>query len=320
MLMNKKHTPASLPDWLIHSPQQWQAATLSRARLYAKARELRSHPNMDDAQRAYADNAITTFQSQWLLNKLMRESGRYAFLIFVIGLHHTRDKTDPAAGITYSRLMQLFARGSLASSRRLKAMLVLARLGGLLKFATAQPQDKRIKVLVPTEKLINAVLPWFTGLLAAAAIVKPQLADVVAAPPPVRAMVMQEVMSYFMHAYERSQFTIHESYPVLQFFVSREHGFVVLMKLILQMQLCPDGTYQTSISHSALADRFAISRGTVRNILDAAAAQGWLTCSGRGGHVVVLSQDFADICANWVALDLEWAGELALFAYRSMDR
>jgi hypothetical protein len=302
-----------LPSWLRHHPARWQADTLDRDALRAAALRLRERANFQTAARQLATEMHVAFQSHWAVNQLMNEQGRFAFLAFVMCLHHTRNADDPASGVTYSRVRDLFAKSNLAGPTRVKAMLALARLRGQLHELRDVPgADRRLRVLVPTQKLTAPASLWLGGLLRAAALLKPLPL------PPDQLIALPEilgaVLTYNVHAYDRSQFMLHEDYPQIRELMSHEFGYLFLMMLIRHMRRESSGEVVSAVPISDFAEQFSASRGTVRNLLQFAQTHGWLRLKTKGGHEVALSESFADQAERWVALELEWAGEFAALA------
>jgi DNA-binding FadR family transcriptional regulator len=87
-----------------------------------------------------------------------------------------------------------------------------------------------------------------------------------------------------------------------------------LMTLIRHMRRDASGEAASAVPIGDFAEQFSASRGTVRNLLQLAQMQGWLTLKTRGGREVALSESFVDQAERWVALELEWAGEFAALA------
>jgi hypothetical protein len=314
-LLAARHVPA----WLRHAPDDWRDNTLDRDGLHRAVAKLRCHPNFSQAMRQYAAHTLSSFQSNWALNRLMKEQGRYAFLVFVLYLHHARDGANTNSGVTYTSLCELFAQntayGPLASPTRIKLMISLGRIRGQLVLLPSA--DQRLRVLQPTKKMIEPTAEWLRGFLEAAAMVK--------ALPPFpqdyegRAHLLGAVMSYTVFAYQRSQFIMYEPCPEVREFTKRDNGYLVLMMMIERMQYpaAPGGDIQTAVPTLEFAKRYAVSRGTVRNVLGFAEQQGWIKQTKRGGHEIIVSPAFAETCERWVALELEWMGEMASAAATS---
>lgn len=307
------------PAWLRHPPHQWQAGTLDRVGLHEAAARLLSADGFDSACQGFAENTLATYDAnQQALNKIMREAPRFALMAFVMYLHHYRGRGEP--GVTYTRVKELFALGSksgvLATPTRIKAMFGLAKMAGQLRPARAAAADKRMRVLEPSEKFIEPAQVWLRGCLEAVARVAPLLhppAELIAKPG-----FLGEVMSYNVYAYMHDGFILYEELPQIKRMMSRENGYLTLMEILRSLRRVDDA-WMACAPSAALARRFAMARGTTRNLLAYGAQQGWLITTARGGHALTLSDAFADVCRRWVALEIVWTAGFANAAVRHLD-
>jgi hypothetical protein len=307
-------TPEERAPWLTNDPFLWDESTLDRERFRDAVNELIAHPAFDEARRVFSDDVTQTFASNAAVNRLMRRDGRFAFMAFVFYLHRTRDADDSASGVTYSRIAELFSSGALASPRRVKAMFVMARLSGHLRPREEQPDDRRVKVFEPTEALTESGLAWvrtYTGALGRLGLLPRNVHDLLASEGEA---MLGEVFFCNVLAYLKSGFILYEDLPPVQAFMSRESGYTILMSLIQTMRRADDGSVHASAPNAELSERFALSRGSVRNMLVAASEEHWLQLLKRGGYAVVLSPEFAAACERWVALELEWMRGLLVAA------
>jgi hypothetical protein len=232
-------------------------------------------------------------------------------------LHHRRGLDEP--GVTYTRIQELYARGSnaggvLASPTRVKAMLGFAKMAGQLR--ELESPDRRVKLLEPTEKMIAPALHWLENYLNAVA----QAIPLVKSPQELAALpgFLGELMTYSVLAYIHDRFGLSEEFPAVHFFLSRENGYMTLMEIIRTLRF-EEGEWRAQAPSVSLAKRFSMARSTVRSLLEKSEAQGWLTTSTRGGHNLTLSDEFAILCQRWVALELTWMAGLANAACVRLD-
>lgn len=163
---------------------------------------MRQHPRFDLAQRRFALNMLEAFENHQPLNRLLRGEGELAFLAFALSLHHRRDTGDPGSGATYSRIIELFGLLKIGSPTLVKALLALARLRGQLRAETVN--GSRIKLLIPTNKLLNTLRIWHQAGLSAVEWIEPlpEPAAVLAAKPD----MLCQTFSYAVDAYVHNQF------------------------------------------------------------------------------------------------------------------
>jgi hypothetical protein len=302
--------------WLNNDPELWNENTLDRDRLRQSVEQLRAHPAFAEARAMFCGDVTHTFAANSSVNRLMRRDGRFAFMAFVFFLDRTRDPSDAASGVTYTRLSELFANGLLASPRRVKAMFVHARASGHLRLREVQPEDRRIKVFEPTAEFAQAGLAWlraYLGALDRLGMLAINVRDRIEASGEA---ILAEVLTFNVLAYLRSGFVLYEDLPPVQAFMSRENGYTVLMSLIQSMRRATDGSVCATAPSADLAERFSLSRGSVRNMLAAASEANWLRIVDRGGHTLELAPEFVAVCERWVALELEWMRGLMIAAAR----
>jgi hypothetical protein len=311
------------PDWLAHMPHHWQRGTLNRQALIHAAANLQNSSSFDALMHSFATQVQAAYQSSWAINRVMREHARFAMMCMVMYLHHNAGKEGlpHVKGITYSGIRELFAAGVhtqagvLASPTRIKAMLGIARLSGLL-VPSQHVADKRMKVLMPTPKMLEPGLAWMHGALRAlesAGLLHASAQDMVSQPG-----MLGEVLSYNVLAYQHDHFTLHEIFEPMRHFMAKDNGYVTMLEIIAHLHQS-DGKWWSSASPAALASRFKASRSTVRNALLMAQREGWIAQMERGGHALQLSESFAQQCRAWVAHEAVWMAGLSSAAWQRLQ-
>lgn len=296
------------PHWLHTQPDQWRPGTLNRQALYDHADQSLLTPGFHDACRGFAENMLASYESNWLLNRIVREIPRFALMGFVMYLHHRRGIDEP--GVTYTRIQDLYAMGSnagiLASPTRVKAMLSFAVMAGQLR--RVESPDKRVKLLEPTEKMLAPSLHWLESYLEAVGRAVPLIKSpqALAATPG----MLGELMTFHVHAYMHDRFGLSEAFPAVDYFLHRENGYMTLMEIIRTLRF-EEGEWRAQAPSVILSKKFSMARGTVRNLLASAEERGWLISSTRGGHKLIIADAFASLCYRWVSLEMVWMGGLA---------
>lgn len=306
------------PDWLRDPPREWRPGTLDRARLHDAGARLAARPGFSERARTFAGFWLQTQATYPALRAVFRNSLRYLLLVNGLVLHHRRDPADPLSGITPGRILAFFqqhGRGPLeGGASQVKAMLAHARLNGLLR-PLAGAGDARYRPLEPTPLLQEIMQQWLAGFLLACE-GDPDLL----LPAPVECIVGEpglvgEVFSHRLAAVSEDRYTLLESFGhALDWVLRHDHGYRVFLTMTAGMRWLPDTTVQVPFSTSELATRAGVSRGTVRNLLADAAAQGWFAASApaRGWQ---LSADAAHATLRWIAMELVWMHGLACAAF-----
>ena len=315
--------------WLMHEPHQWRPGTVDRVALLLAADQLRANLGFVRAYGQYTEQIQKTIITNWALSRVMHEMGRCGITAFTLYLHHSRETgLWGEVGVTYARVIELFAagaltqEGALASPSRIKAMLGIAEIAGHLeRYSPAEDalgqssmatkhgrQDRRLRLLRPTADLTQPSLVWLHSFLQCIEPITP-----LAMPP--EAMVklprfLGEVMSYHVLAYVHDQCTPREDFPWVHQFIQRNGSFLTLLEIMRNVHR-EDGRWISSAHPYALSKRLGVSRNTIRNLLVESEQKGWLRIVDRGAHRIELSDAFAQQCERWLACEMVWMAGLA---------
>jgi hypothetical protein len=259
---------------------------------------LRAHPHFPAAMRASAAGIVALYQGGRLLNWLMDDRGRLLFGYLALYLHFARHPDDPASGLTPTRMKQLCAEFDICSAGRATAMLSLMRFAGYL--APAAASDRRLHVLVATERLIGLLLERWRLHFAAMAPLSPEGK---AAQTSLDAPAFQRDLTIAMFERFRAGFRFMTHAPELGLFGERNAGMLMLASLIAAGDA--DDTVPPQrpvpISVSALARRFSVSRPHVLKLLNDAAAEGFIERIGAMGERVVILPRLSEASCNFFA-------------------
>lgn len=303
--------------WLRADPRQWPPGTLDRDQLYAAARHLAEHPAHPRAARSLASEVLLFLDECAVAKRVVHDTPIYILLVFCMYLHHQRDASDPASGVTLKAVRTLYAaRGqdkSFAGDSHIRDMLAWCRHRGLLQYAPRQGTagDKRVRPLEPTPLLVDMFQQWVRAFLRGnAEVLAPPLPPEQLPPPE----VVYEVLSYRIRCYARENFTPTERFPLIQEFMLHKHGYHVFLSLVAAMR--PEGPGASApVSVSGLARHFDVARGTVRNALEPAHAQGLLELHGEDG-AVRLTPAFVQLALQWMAFEATYMHGLVNAAAR----
>lgn len=232
--------------------------------------ELRRHPQFAKAMLRAARSAVELYQGSRITNLITNDRGRFLLAIAPLHLHHMRHEDDPSSGFTASRLKQFAREQAICSAGRAAAMLAMMRWAGMISRASAT-SDRRVRLLQPTDKLLDMHRVRWRQQLQAASIVLPDLAEA----------AEQCDTDTFVYAFGSAQtrqyvsgFRFMDMVPELDLFVDRSAGLLVLSSLLLSD--ASDGGVSRSgltVSSSALARRFHVSRTHVVKMLRDAASR-----------------------------------------------
>lgn len=270
--------------------------TLAHGPLSETARaDLRARHGFAAAVRKSSRRQLDLHQGNRLLNLIVNDRGRFIVGLLALDLHFDRD--SGGTGLTPGRLRQRCAQTGTCSPTRASALLALMRLGDFVRPAPAA-QDRRRRVLVPTERLVGAHRERWRCQFEASAPLLPEAALALAAldePYFVPGMVRR-----LSHYYDAG-FRVLDLVPALRLFGERSGGMFVVLALIAAAD--EDAIVRgapVSVSISELARRIGASRTHVIKLINDAAAEGLLQRSG--AHGITLKPRLSDAVYDFFAI------------------
>jgi hypothetical protein len=252
------------------------AGTASGSSLFSREAiaALQAHPRFAEASRTSHAGVMNLWQRNRLLNTLVNDRGRLLISLFAVHLHLLSQPNDPHSGLTVSRMTALCSEQKFCSPGRAKAMLMLMRVFGFL--APAQNEaDRRLRRLVPTERLMSLHRERNRRMFEAIAMVLPECAEAFSAQshPDFTGLFVCRFCEHFLAGFRFVDFV-----PEMRLFVDRNAGVVILGSMLLAGEA--DDVYPPTrpvpVSSSALSRRFGVSRAHVRRLLQDAESQGLL--------------------------------------------
>jgi DNA-binding MarR family transcriptional regulator len=270
----------------VTSPESLVRAPIDGPLSPAAIAALRAHPGFADAMRAWAHGLVTQYDGNRLLNQLLNDRGRGLFTLAALYLHYSRTPGDPGSGLTVGRMKDWCVERELCSRGRAEVMLGLLRARGYLAGAS-DPADRRLRVLVPTERLIALHRERFDQHFAAMERVLPQ------AMPARAALDEPRFMPAFTRCLGRhfdSGVRILGHSPELVLFAERNAGMIILFSLMLAGEA--DDTFPPTrpvpVSISGLGAKFGVSRKHVLTLLRDAEGEGYLQRTGERNDRLIL--------------------------------
>jgi hypothetical protein len=241
---------------------------------------LRSCEGFQAAMRAAARSTVALYRGNRLLNSLMNDRARALFAHVALYLHFAGEP-----GLTVGAVKQLCVRLGLCSPGRCEAVLALMRAAGF--FSAVPHADRRRRLLVPTEKLINLQCERWAAHLEAMRLVMPKAEDYCAALGDevfVRAFVISLVEKFI------AGLRVLDHAPELEMFAERNAGMVILFNLALAGPA--DSPFPPAVpvplSINAQATTFSVSRKHVLTMLRDAEAQHLLARGGLANDAVTI--------------------------------
>jgi hypothetical protein len=204
------------------------------------------------------------------------------------------DETDRATWPTLRLVTDTMAAYRLASASRVDDLISRLVKTGYLEQRLA-PQDRRVRILVPTEQLIAQDQDF---------LVSHHLPLQILFPDPGYALIMtrdpafqlkERLVSTELFA---SSAQILAGNPVMLLFLGRAAGIMILIKII---ELNGAGTESLKISYSDLGGRFGVSATHVRNLLEEAEKMDLVRLTKAGGRFVELKPQLLQAFDRFIA-------------------
>jgi hypothetical protein len=243
---------------------------------------LRRHPRFVEAMTASMQVPIDLYRGNRVLNLITNDRGRYILTIFALHLHHSGGPGNPGAGLTATRLQTMCAEQGVCSFGRAGALIRLLRWSGYLADAPATA-DKRVRLLMPTERMFAFHRERWQRQLRAVALVCPEAHEALA----------QFDHPAFNPAFAAGQvneflggFRLYRYAPDIRTFVERNAGLFVLFSIALARTAgdTVPPLRAVPVSASTLAKRFHVSRSHVIGMLREAVEAGLLERPGPGNE------------------------------------
>jgi hypothetical protein len=253
---------------------------------------LRTHPLLPNAVCTTAEEIVAIARKP---PTIISDLGRFLISNLALYLYCSRDPADPSSGLSANRLIALCAEQKVCSKGRALAAMALMRDAGHLVPATCQV-DHRLRLLAPTEKLINACRQYWVAIFRGMAVVIPGRSDAIAAlqREPILAAFLRVFGDYFCAGVR-----MFKPGAGLTAFAQHHAALAILLNLLVASE--QDGTAGTPatvrISIAELARRFGVSRPQVARVLDEAVAAHFVERSGADSLTILprlrsVSHDF----------------------------
>jgi len=246
---------------------------------------LRAHPRFGEATKYIAGALTDIYEGNRIMNTMLnaRARGQIGYLVLMMQASPSQYATQ---GLTMARLKAACTKLNYCSPNRVESIMAMMRLFGYVRFEN-DPYDQRVKVIVPTGKLINTYIERWRRHFQAMTFLMPEGEMGLAAleHPDFQRAFLREISREYS-AGLRVADAAHE----IDTFLDRNCGMMVLLFLVSLG--VPDGEspggLRVAVSISVLARRFAISRAHVRKLLTDAEAEGLILGASGDAPVTVL--------------------------------
>lgn len=242
--------------------------------------EIVRHPRMAEARKLYVSRFLALYDRDPFMARLLIETGRFLVYHVAVILGAAQDPARREAWLTVGRLKKAMAMFGAATDRHIDQIVGRLCAVGFLT-SHAADQDRRVRILKPTEKMLAHDRAWLAAHYAPLTVVS-RFGDY--------EPVMREDPAYQLGnrklAVDFLPFSgkLLAVAPELLLFFKHAGGHMVSASLLHAAMATPDT--HAAVPYAEIGDRFGISRTHVRTILIEAQDAGLVCLDGRGGHRV----------------------------------
>ncbi len=259
-----------------------------------------AHPDFDKAMLGFC-RGLADFHSV----AATRRSGVVDTVTWAVALLVLYLDEHTPEGANTNRLIAICAEGPLAGAVAVRNAIALLQQGGLIV------RDKPLAPglahrLRPAPALIETMQ---NNLLIRFSALEP----VIPWPKPAAEWARTDgVLSNFVRgnveAYRRNRHILFEPFPEIRTFMTRHHGYHILMDILSRLHISTSGASGT-VSISDVSDKFAVSRAHVRKLLTAATDRDWLSYEP-GGRISIGNDSLARY-RLWFGHEFTWIRRVA---------
>jgi len=277
---------------------------------------LQAHPRFPAAARFSLAAGASLYRGNRLLNLMANDHARLWITVCAVHLHALGRPHDPNSGLTVSRLAAICSEQGLCSAGRTNAMLMLMRASGYLAAAPTD-EDRRLRRLVPTERLMSLHRDRIRAVLDGCAMLMPDRAETFSAQshPGFAGLHVSRFCELFV-----SGFRDADHVAGIGFFADRNAGLMILWDLLVSHET--DDSFPPAVplspSISALSRRFGVSRVHVRRLLQDAVSQGLLERTDENSFRIL--PRLATMASDMMATHFLVAARCARLACAALDR
>ena len=250
---------------------------------FHSAEEILAHPRFPHARDEFVKAMLALYEHKPLLNRLLLEASRTVLVSVIMCLFARYDAADRATWPTLRLIADSMAGHSLGSPSRVHDLVSRLIEIGYLK-QRAAPQDRRVRILTPTAKLIAQDQDFLASH---------HLPLQILFPDPGYALIMDRDPAFQLkqRLVSRDLFALGAQIlagnPIMMLFQGRDAGVMILIKMI-EMAGQQGGAEPLKISYSDLGSRFGVSRTHVRELLEEAEQMGLVRLTKGSGRFVEL--------------------------------
>lgn len=242
---------------------------------YRSVEEILAHPDFPAARRLFVAEHALVYEAGTFPAQIGADVGRVTTLAIIVCLYAAYDPADRETWPTLARLKDNVARFGFASPRLIDDFVARLNQTGYLEMER-QPEDSRVRLLKPTERLLAWDRAWMAAHYAPLDLLYPK---------PGYGLPLRRDRA-FQAAHAGAAPAAFDTIAAMMwvnleivYFLSATGALIILLAFFEMGGAEPDARIrEADLAH--LAPRFGVSRSHIRNILAMAQERGFVVRSG----------------------------------------
>ncbi len=275
--------------------------------------EILAHPDFPAARALFVAEHARVYEAGTFPAQLGADVGRVTALAILVCLYAAHDPADRATWPTLNRLKDTVARFGFASPRLIDDFVARLVQTGYVEMER-QPEDSRVRLLKPTERLLEWDRAWMAAHYAPLDLLYPEPGY---GPPLRRDPAFQAAHAGAAPAAFDAIIAMTWSNLEIVFFLSATSALIILLSLFEMGATDPEARIREA-DLAPLAPRFGVSRTHIRNILSVAQERGFVVRSGPRNAFITLTPRWSAAFDRFIADSLVQSDLTYRLALRAM--
>jgi DNA-binding MarR family transcriptional regulator len=224
--------------------------------------EILAHSQFAAARTAYIEGLFSLYENNPFMNRLLIEATRSLIFFNALSICAAYDPAVRGTWPTIGLLKQAIEPFGVSTERRVDGLISQFVDAGYLTLSTTAA-DRRVRFLIPTQKMIAHDLEWIAVHYRPLQIMFPETGY---AQPMGHDLGFQKALRIIGRQFSAYAAQLMAANPAMMFFMERDAGTMILLKLVHRNK----AEQEAQVSFTDLADRFGVSRTHVRKIIQEA--------------------------------------------------
>ena len=254
---------------------------------FLSTEQILAHPRWPEARDCYIKVLVSSHGRDPAIRRVMQDMAGLVLFNLIVAIYEARGPSRESWP-TIHRIREAFATFGLASSRSTDAMLARMRQIGLIEMQAA-PDDKRVRLVRPTPRMVAEDNAWHDNHMRALAVLLPESRDY-------DALFSHDALHRQVHRaisnglHEKAFDVLDTAVNPLVGFLMRQDGARIIYSY-LQAALAGGDPLRVSLSYASASRQIDTSRTHIRNLLTALEEAGLLHRHGEGGESIELTPE-----------------------------